>query len=268
MTGLPSALDRIGEIAGGPPARLAVFLDYDGTLTPIVDRPEDARLGEPARMAVARLARSCPVAIVSGRDLADVRGLVGLDGLYYAGSHGFDIAGPDGPHAPPAGAAGARPALDAAEGRLREALAAIPGARLERKRFSIAVHYRLVADARVADVERAVAGAHRAQPGLRRRGGKKVFELQPDVDWHKGAAVRWLLRELGLTGPGVRPVYVGDDETDEDAFRAIEPPGAGVVVLDAPRETAATYRLRSPDEVRQLLEGLASALEARGRGRP
>jgi trehalose 6-phosphate phosphatase len=263
MTHLPSALDRIDEIASGPPGRIAVFLDYDGTLTPIVDRPEDALLGEPTRRAVARLARSCPVAIVSGRDLADVRALVDLDGLYYAGSHGFDIAGPDGPHDPPAKAADALPALEAAEGRLRDALRGVEGALVERKRFSIAVHYRLVAGDRVTAVERAVAEAHGAQPGLRRRAGKKVFELQPDVEWDKGAAVRRLMRELGLTGADARPIYVGDDLTDEDAFRALEPPGVGIVVLDAPRETAATYRLRHPDDVRRLLEGIAAALEAR-----
>jgi alpha,alpha-trehalase len=263
MTSPPSALERIEDIARGLRGRrVAVFLDYDGTLTPIVDRPEQATLSEPMRRAVARLARSCPVAIVSGRDLPDVRALVGLDMLSYAGSHGFDIAGPGGPHAPPPKATEALPALDAAERRLRDALADVEGATVERKRFSIAVHYRLVPAGGVDAIERAVDDVHRAQPGLRRRAGTKVFELQPAVDWDKGAAVRHLLQGLGLDGPDASPVYVGDDLTDEDAFRTLAQGGVGVVVLDTPRETAATYRLRNPEEVRRLLDELAAALEA------
>ncbi len=256
---IPSALDRIAEIAERARGRrLAVFLDYDGTLTPIVDRPEDAVMGTQMRETVAHLATHRMVAVVSGRDLADVRNRVGLANLVYAGSHGFDIAGPAGLQQVLPQAQESVPALDAAEHALNVALGSIDGALVERKRFTIAVHYRLVRDADVPAVDRAVDGALAAHPDLRKRHGKKVFELQPDVAWDKGAAVRWLLEALELDGPDVLPVYVGDDLTDEDAFRALAGRGIGVVVLDAPRATAAGYALRDPGEVRVFLATLAA----------
>ena len=243
--------------------RPAVFLDFDGTLAPIVDRPADAAIDAETRAAVARLARRCPVAVVSGRDLPDVAARVALDELYYAGSHGFDIAGPRGlRHVHPDGVR-AVPALDAAEKMLRDALRGIDGVLVERKRFSLAVHVRLVRDdAAVAAVERAVDRALRQHHSLRKGLGKKVFDLQPDIAWDKGAAVLWLLRALGFDGPDVLPVYLGDDLTDEDAFRALAGRGLGIAVLDQDRPTAADYRLDDPAQVRLLLGRLADALEA------
>ena len=238
---------------------LAVFLDYDGTLTPIVERPELAVLSEPAREAVRELARRCTVAVVSGRDLADVRKRVGVTGIFYAGSHGFDIAGPKGKHAHP-GAAAAAPELSAAGEELARETAGIPGVQLERKRFSLAIHYRRARDADVPTVEAAVDRARLRHPALRKTLGKKVFELQPDVEWDKGRAVLWLLERLELADDQVLPVYIGDDETDEDAFRALAKRGMGIAVQEAPRETAAAFTLRDPDEVREFLAELARRL--------
>ncbi|MDX1374792.1 MAG: trehalose-phosphatase [Burkholderiales bacterium] len=258
----PSALERIDEIAARLRGRrVALFLDYDGTLTPIVERPEAATLGTEMRAALARIAARCVLAVVSGRDLADVRERVALEGPGYAGSHGFDILGPAGERQVLPEAEDAVPALDAAERALRKAIGGIEGAQLERKRFSIAVHTRRAREADVPAIERAVDAALQAHAGLRKRRGKKVLELQPDVDWDKGAAVRWLLDALGLDEAGALPVYVGDDLTDEDAFRAIAGRGIGIVVLDAPRASAASYALRDPDEVRAFIDALAGVLE-------
>jgi len=258
----PSALQQLeairARLAGRRPA---VFLDFDGTLAPIVERPESAAIDAPTRAVVERLARHCPVAVVSGRDLPDVMKRVGLDNIYYAGSHGFDIAGPRGMHHAHQKGVEALPALDAAEQALREALRDIDGALIDRKRFSLAIHYRLVRGDHAAAVERAVDEALRQHHGLRKGRGKKVFELQPDVAWDKGAAVRWLLHELELEQPDVLPVYIGDDVTDEDAFRALGDQGLCIAVLDEPRPTAARYRLEDPQEVRALLEALDEALE-------
>ncbi len=127
---IPSALEHVQEIARSGD-RLAVFLDYDGTLTPIVSHPEDAWLSESMRQTLQSLAARVPVAILSGRDLDDVRGRVLVDGIVYAGSHGFDIAGAGGLHRE-LGAA-YLPVLDTAETELREALDEISGAQLERK---------------------------------------------------------------------------------------------------------------------------------------
>jgi trehalose 6-phosphate phosphatase len=261
---LPLALDRASEIhdllaARGP----AIFLDYDGTLTPIVERPEDARLPPETRDELARLSLVCPVAIVSGRDLGDVRALVGLGSLTYAGSHGFDVLRADG--SSDQRAREYLPDVNAAEGDLRPLIARIPGVRLERKAFGVAVHYRQVEDDRVADVDAAVAAVAAAHPRLRRTGGKKVFELRPDVDWDKGKAVLWLLQVLGADHPGVLPIYVGDDETDEDAFRAIRERGLGVVVRGEAddRPTAARYALRGTEDARDFLRLLTGIVEQR-----
>jgi alpha,alpha-trehalase len=239
--------------------RPALFLDYDGTLTPIVERPEEARLTEAMRGSLRAAAAAMPVAIISGRDRADVRELVGLDELIYAGSHGFDIRGPDIELELPEGVDALEDLAQAAD-QLRQRLSNIDGAQVERKRFAIAVHYRRVADADVERVEQAVATTAQGLPALRRTGGKKIFELRPDIDWDKGRAVRWLLGQLGLDGPDVLPLYIGDDDTDEDAFRALaERGGIGILVAAAAQPSVAAFRLPDTEAVRALLDHLTAS---------
>ncbi|HJU58034.1 MAG TPA: trehalose-phosphatase [Actinomycetota bacterium] len=259
---LPDALaarDEIRErLRGRAPA---VFLDYDGTLTPIVERPEDARLPDPVRRALERLASRRTVAVISGRDLADVRRMMGVDGIAYAGSHGFDIAGPGAlaeQHA-----VEVLPELDRAEEELRPMLEPVPGVRLERKRFAIAVHVRQVEERRVPDVEAAVDRAAGAHPRLRKTVGKKVIELRPNVEWDKGRAVLRLMDVLELDRADVLPVYVGDDVTDEDAFSVVRDRGLGVVVRgeDDDRPTSARYSLAASGEIVAFLAELASLEE-------
>ncbi|HEX6200288.1 MAG TPA: trehalose-phosphatase, partial [Thermoanaerobaculia bacterium] len=179
---LPSALaalDRLREEIGG--RRPAFFLDYDGTLTPIVERPEDALLPAATREVLRRLAARHPVVVVSGRGREDVARLVDLPELAYAGSHGFDIEGPagDGAALRYRPAEDAEPLVAAATRALEAELAGVPGAQVEPKRFSVAVHYRRVAPERVAEVETAVDRWLAAHPGLRKTHGKMVFELRP-----------------------------------------------------------------------------------------
>ena len=254
----PNALAHWAELAERMQRRQpAVFLDYDGTLTPIVARPELARLSDVMRATLRRVAAAWPTTVVSGRGRADVQTLVGIDELHYAGSHGFDIAG--------AGVDGLRfevdptivPALSDAAAELESSTAGIPGILVENKRFSVAVHYRLVPEQRIADVERAVDAVIAARPQLRKQPGKKIFELRPALDWDKGRAVLWLLQSLGLDGDDAIPIYIGDDTTDEDAFRALEGRGIGILVADVPRPTAASHSLQDVEEVRVLLDRLA-----------
>ena len=262
--GLPSALNRINDIYGRLAGRTpAVFLDYDGTLTPIVQRPEDAELSKNMRQIIGRLAHNCPVAIVSGRDLQDVRKRVGIDRLYYAGSHGFDIVGPDVKRRAHPEGSRLLPELDQAEKDLRQRLSAIDGCRVERKKFAVAVHYREVSQQKVPQIEKIVRAIHTERSGLRLSDGKKIFELQPDVDWHKGRAVRWLLEDaLDLDCSTTLPVYIGDDVTDEDAFEEIRNDGIGIRVGNTRTgESTARYGLRDPQEVQQFLLKLSEKLQ-------
>lgn len=135
---IPSALDSLGDLTHGAEGkRFAVFLDYDGTLTPIAERPELAVLSAAMRATVGKLATHCPVAIISGRDRANVAELVGLESVYYAGSHGFDISGPAGCRMQHERGVAAAPALRAAEQELRVRLAGVKGAAVEGKAFAV-----------------------------------------------------------------------------------------------------------------------------------
>jgi alpha,alpha-trehalase len=258
---IPSAADRLPDLAKQSEGRgFAVFLDYDGTLTPIVDRPELATLSDAMRATVRDLARRCTVAIISGRDRADVAELVGLERVYYAGSHGFDISGPNGFRMQHEGGVAAAPALRAAETRLRDRLAGVSGAAVEGKAFAVAVHYRLVQEDQARFVREVADEVAAGYPALRVTGGKKIVELRPRVEWDKGRAVLWLLRALNLDGGDVCPMYIGDDLTDEDAFEALADRGIGIVVRDGSRQTAARYALDHTDEVRTFLEAITSTM--------
>lgn len=261
---IPFALERFDAFAEALRGRRpALFLDYDGTLTPIVARPDLAVLPEPVRAAIRRLASLCPVGIVSGRDLDDVAAMVGLDGLVYAGSHGFDIRGP-----------GLRTQigleylteLQRVEIDLRARLAGIPGILVERKRFAIAVHTRQVDPARKPDVTGILKALAGDLDQLRLTGGKEILELRPALAWDKGRAVLALLDSLGLTGTNAVPVYIGDDETDEDAFRALAGRGLGIRVSERTEPTAAGWSLRDPAEVGAFLNRLAEWLAGRPAG--
>jgi trehalose-phosphatase len=254
---IPSALEHVQEITGGS-GRAAVFLDYDGTLTPIVSQPANAWLADSMRQTLRELAARAPVAILSGRDLDDVRRRVNINAIIYAGSHGFDIAGPRGLRKEVD--AEFLPSLDLAEKELHDVLDEISGARVERKRFSVAVHYRNVEENGVPVVEQAVGEVATRHPELRRIDGKKVYELLPDIDWDKGKAVLWLLEVLGLERGNVSPTYIGDDSTDEDAFRALELRGIGILVSEESRPTAARYSLKNPAEVERFLRKLVACV--------
>jgi trehalose-phosphatase len=255
-----SALAHLDQIATRVQGRaLGLFLDYDGTLTPIVRRPEDATLSHEMRVLLSQLAERCTVAIVSGRDRRNAEAMVQLKNLVYAGSHGFDIRTPDGLEMQQEDARQALPDLDEAERRLRERIGTVAGALVERKKFAIAVHYRGVRnDHDLERIEAAVDGVLAEHRGLRKRGGKKIFELQPDVDWDKGHAVLWLAEVLGLKRAGAVIVYLGDDVTDEDAFRALRQVemGIGIRVALPSSGTDASYYLPDCAAVKQFLESL------------
>jgi trehalose 6-phosphate phosphatase len=262
---LPHALadqEALAERLAG--RRPAVFLDYDGTLTPIVDRPEDAVISESARDAVRGLAARCTVCVVSGRDRPVVQELMGVDDLVVAGSHGFDIWSPEGGAIEHQAAAGSEELLDRVTARLCDELGSIEGALVEPKKASVAAHCRLVADEERPAVEAVVERCLADHPEeLKVTPGKMVYELQPKLDWDKGKAVLYLLEALGLDSDDTVPFYLGDDITDEHAFEALAGRGIGVFVgrADDPevggRTTAADFVLDSTEEVELFLATLA-----------
>jgi len=139
-------------------------------------------------------------------------------------------------------------------------LARVEGVLVERKKFSIAVHVRGIAREDEGMVEAIVNDVLMRYPDVRKGFGKKVFELQPRLDWHKGKAVLWLLQALHRDESAVLPIYIGDDLTDEDAFRTLTDGGIGIVVEAGSRPTAANYVLQQPAEVQSFLHRLISCL--------
>ncbi|WAC90629.1 trehalose-phosphatase [Mycobacterium sp. Aquia_213] len=259
MSQLPDASQLLG---GGLAARRpAVFFDFDGTLSDIVDDPDSAQLVTGAANALQQLAARCPVAILSGRDLADVAARVGLPGIWYAGSHGFELTAPDGTHHQNDAAAAAIPVLESAAAQLRERLGSIPGVRVEHKRFGVAVHYRNAARDRVGEVLAAVRAAGQRE-ALRVTTGREVIELRPDVDWDKGKTLQWVLDHLDGSAD-LTPIFLGDDITDEDAFDAVRADGIPILVRhndDGDRATAALFALDSPAAAADFVGRLARRL--------
>lgn len=263
MTALPNATDGIDDwrAARRRAGRMLFAVDFDGTLAPIVERPDAARPLPAARDALRRLAArpDSDVAVVTGRALEDVRARLDLNGIVYAGNHGMEIEGPEiERHHPEAVAA--RPRLAACAEALRHELANVEGVEIEDKGLTLSVHYRRVDDPTVA---RTVPGRVRRccgeAPGLRLTEGKKVVEVRPDVSWDKGRATRFLLDALEAGGGTLVPaLFIGDDRTDEDAFRVLSDRGGGILVGPVPEAgTAAVAGLDSPEQVADFLAALA-----------
>ena len=271
MSALPDALSSFDQLAGVLGAHQpALFFDFDGTLSTIVDQPEQAVLVDGAAEALRALASRYPVAVLSGRDLADIRARVGIDGLWYAGSHGFEMIAPDGTYHSNEAAAQSVDVLSRAADELTRQLAEISGVSVEHKRFAVAVHYRNAAPA-AADAVHAAVRDVGERSGLKMTAGRKVVELRPNVDWDKGKTLEWIVEKLTGGGPAaptavgggevLLPIFVGDDLTDEDAFDAVLHDGIGIVVRhteDGDRATAARYCLNDPDRVREFLDRLVA----------
>ncbi|MDR7127858.1 alpha,alpha-trehalase [Algoriphagus sp. 4150] len=260
--GLPSAVENFKEIVGEIGSRQPIlFLDYDGTLTPIVDNPEEAILSDEIKKLIKEIAEDISVVIISGRDRENVELKVGLSELIYAGSHGFDIVGPNGLEMQHEQGQEILPTLDEAEGNLNERLDGIAGVQVERKKYAIAVHYRNVEKDKVPEVKKAVLEELDRQPQLKKGSGKKILELKPELDWDKGKALTWLIEALGSESNLLFPVYIGDDITDEDAFEEMADHGIGIIVGSHDQKTRASYGLRNVAEVLCFLEKFEMSLK-------
>jgi trehalose 6-phosphate phosphatase len=242
---------------------LLLALDFDGTIAPIVKRPQDAYMLDSARLAIESLLKrsDTDIAIVSGRALDDLRERCGMSGVYYAGNHGLQIAGP-GVNEVRAEALPMVPRVRAIAAELKDALIGIHGVYIEDKELTLSVHSRMIDDEnvreRVHDTVRQIVGV--AGNGIKLTYGKRVVEVRPDVAWHKGDATLFLLdRVTAARGSPLFPIYIGDDLTDEDAFVAMRGVGVGVLVAaELPAETAASAWVASPQEVEFVLNALAN----------
>ncbi|MFH1093491.1 MAG: trehalose-phosphatase [Candidatus Omnitrophota bacterium] len=241
-----------------PDKKIVFFLDYDGTLTRIVDRPDLAVISEQMRELVRKLSVKFTTAIVSGRMREDVEKLVGVDGIFYAGSHGFDIRGKGFSMVQPK-AKEAIPVVDKVTGELKAALSGIDGLIIEEKKFSVAVHYRMVKEKHLQKIKELVEKVVDENETLRLMNGKMVFEILPAIDWNKGKAVCWIMKALELSWEDHAVFYIGDDTTDEDAFRAVNSRGVGILVSDQESISSAQFRLASPDEVGKLFRQLVES---------
>lgn len=240
---------------------LIVLSDLDGTLTPIRDRPQAVRLSARAGRILARLARHprARVGIVSGRSLAALKQLVRIPGAAYAGCHGLEVAWGRSRFRHPRAVA-LLPLLRRIARRLRRETARFHGVLMEPKGLSVCLHYRLASPRDVPALRRIIDEILAGAPALELLAGKKVLELRPRVAWGKGEAVR-LLRSLlaGSLGRRALTIYLGDDATDEEVFRALR--GKAVCVAVGRRRTRAPYRVSGPAAVERLLAWLAEALE-------
>ncbi|KAL5992357.1 hypothetical protein ACLOJK_013274 [Asimina triloba] len=324
----PSALSMFEEITNASKGKqIVMFLDYDGTLSPIVEDPDRAFMSEAMRKAVKNLARCFPTAIVSGRCRDKVYNFVRLAELYYAGSHGMDITGPiRSPkykkiksgidkqanqtsytwhashavfiigHSRPGfqyryrasttqkrrwlaskavvfqPASEFLPMIDEVYKTLVEKTKSTPGAIVENNKFCVSVHYRCVDEKRWSALADQVKEVLKEYPKLRLTQGRKVLEIRPTIKWDKGKALEFLLESLGLADcSDVLPVYIGDDRTDEDAFKVLRERGQGfgILVSKIPKDTNATYTLQEPAEVKDFLHRLVEwkRLSMQGRSR-
>jgi trehalose 6-phosphate phosphatase len=230
---------------------LLVLLDYDGTLVGLRSRPELARLSSRRRGLLESLGRTAVVAVVTGRRLAEAQQLVGIPSLGYIGNHGLEIAYGNRTWVHPAAEKSGRD-LRSALRRIRAGAEGLRGVIVEDKGVTAGIHYRLLEPSGVGHLKGIVLEEIERRGGrLRATFGKKVIEIRPDLDWDKGRGVLEFMRWLG---PAVdrRLIYIGDDRTDEDAFRALR--GIGTTVLvGAAAWSAAEFRLPGVNQVWSLL---------------
>ena len=244
-------------------SHIVLLSDYDGTLTPIVSRPDEAILSPVVREKLSALVQkpTFSVGIISGRPLSEVKALVGIEGIYYAGNHGLEIEGPGINFINPAAKAAQATIKDLAQHSSAK-LGGIEGVIVEDKGLSLSIHYRLVKKSEekvVAEIFRQITSPWLRDGKIRVTSGKKVWEIRPPVDWHKGRAVETIMKEIKavLGDKQWLTIYLGDDTTDEDAFRIIHrPQGWSIFVGEENPSSNADYFLNSTSEVTTFLSRL------------
>jgi trehalose 6-phosphate phosphatase len=234
---------------------LLLCTDFDGTLAPITDDPDGAEITPANDDALRALAgrEDSRVAVVSGRGVEDVAARVGIEGLAYAGNHGLELTR-DGRTTTHPIAADRKGGIEALLADLGERLDGVENCVFEDKGVTATVHYRGVAPENAERVEAAVAAAMEVHgEGLHCSSGKEIFEIGPAIPWDKGRVISLLAED---TPEKWIAAYLGDDTTDETAFRALGEDGISVFIGDE-GDTAARYRVADPEGVARFFEWLA-----------
>ncbi|MFH1621981.1 MAG: trehalose-phosphatase [Candidatus Omnitrophota bacterium] len=237
---------------------VCMFFDYDGTLTPIVNKPELAILPLQTKKLLSRLAKKrwSRLAIVSGRSLKNVKKLVGLKKVIYAGNHGLELQGPRIKFTNKKAVA-IRKCLDVIYDSLVDELKGNPRILIEHKGLTLSVHYRLEKNKnkinKVFKTVEQLTLSYVRKKALRISHGKKVIEIKPRIDWNKGKVVLWLLKYFKQNKNSLS-IYLGDDTTDEDAFRVLRNKGIGIFIGDpSKKKTQAKFYLRNTRQVADFL---------------
>jgi trehalose 6-phosphate phosphatase len=244
--------------------KLVVFLDYDGTLSPIASCPEKATLPNPTRKALRDIVKNkkITVAIISGRMLKQVKNMVGIKGIYYAGCHGLEM---ENNHL--AGFSGklkkAKILIKHAKIELKKSLKAsmfLKYVKIEDKGLMLGLHYRRAAahDAkRIREIFYATIKPYMLSKDIVVEKNKKVLEIKPNINWNKGSFCIYLLKKIKRRHKKILPVYIGDDKTDESAFAALNGEAVTVFVRGERKTSLAKYYLDSTSEVSYFLKHLA-----------
>jgi trehalose-phosphatase len=244
-------------------SHVLLLSDYDGTLTPIVSRPEKAVLSPEVKEEIRTLAEApaFSVGIISGRSLSEVKDIVGVSGIYYAGNHGLEIEGPSLKLTVPAAEAAQSEIKDLTR-QFSAKLANFEGIIVEDKGLSLSIHYRLVNERElntVAEIFQQITSSLLQKGRIRVTSGKKVWEVRPPIDWHKGKAVETVTREIKqiVKYEKLLTIYLGDDTTDEDAFKVLQRPQGWSIFVGQENPTSnAEYFLNSTSEVLTFLSRL------------
>ena len=245
---------------------LFLFLDYDGTLTPIADSPNQAVLSSETRELLKKLRgfARCKIAIISGRKLEDIKDRVGLEGIIYAGNHGLEIEGPKIKFKSPLSPGYLR-LLQKLKEDLKRKIVSFRGAFIEDKGLTLSLHFRQSDEKDIPQLKtifHETVICYLVKDALRIKAGKKVLEIMPSVNWDKGKVTLWLLARQRFAlkdKTEVVPLYIGDDVTDEDAFKVLRDKGLTVRV-EKSEDSRAQYYVKNSNEVIALLEDIEKIL--------
>jgi len=241
--------------------RIILLLDYDGTLSVIVSKPSKTTPNKEIKLILKSLAKKKNIylAIVSGRKLKDVEKLIQIKGIWYVGNHGLEMKSPASKLIYPRGTQFKR-LMKEIKKKLNKKIRKIKGALIEDKALTLTLHYRAVRKKDLYNLKEIfgiICNPYLRAKRIKIRQGKKCWEIRPPLNWDKGKAVKKILSSFKRKTPF--PIYLGDDTTDEDAFRVVKKKGLAVFI-GKPKHSYADYFLNSVSEVKRFLERIEKAL--------